>query len=97
MELVQEHKQEIVTALLKRFDPSHNTDCPIFDQYGGFDYGRFENWLASIGIKYWPRTITGKLKTDGDAFRLMSHIPGMEEISALKDSLRVMPERRSCQ
>ena len=75
--LVQEHKQEIVTALLKRFDPSHNTDCPIFDQYGGFDYGRFENWLASIGIKYWPRTITGKLKTDGDAFRLMSHIPGI--------------------
>jgi hypothetical protein len=58
--LVQEHKHAIITALLKRFDPSHNSTCPIFDQDGGFEYSRFENWLVGIGVKYWPRTETGK-------------------------------------
>jgi hypothetical protein len=88
--LVQEHKEVIIAELLRRFDPSHSTEAPVFDQYGKFEYARFAAWLVSIGIKYWPRTKEGRLRVDGDTFRLMQHIPGMMEISALKDSIRVI-------
>src|SRR5262245_35033049 len=88
--LVQEHKEVIIAELSRRFDPSHNTESPIFDQQGKFEYARFGAWLVSIGVKYWPRTKEGRLRVDGDTFRLMQHIPGMMEISALKDSIRVI-------
>jgi DNA polymerase family A len=63
---------------------------PIYTLGGEFEYARFERWLASQGVLAWPRTESGMLQTDGDAFRMMYHVPGVEALHALKDSLRVI-------
>jgi DNA polymerase-1 len=39
---------------------------------------------------YWPRLESGALDTDGDAFRMMGHLPGIEALHALRDSLGVV-------
>jgi DNA polymerase I-like protein with 3'-5' exonuclease and polymerase domains len=44
----------------------------------------------SIGVTAWPRTESGRLQIDSDAFRLMYHVPGIEGLHALKDSLGVI-------
>src|SRR6516165_4872065 len=41
-------------------------------------------------VAEWPRLETGRLDTDGDAFRLMYHVPGIKELHMLKDSLNVI-------
>ena len=38
----------------------------------------------------WPRLDSGKIQIDGDAFKIMYHVPGIEELHALKDSLGVI-------
>ena len=38
----------------------------------------------------WPRLESGRLDTDGDAFRMMYHVPGIEGLHALRDSLGVI-------
>ena len=86
----QENKAAVITELLRQLDPSHGTACPIFDQDGSYEQKRLENWLAQNGVTAWPRTPTGIISTKRDSFRLMTHIPGVEAISALKDSLRVI-------
>ena len=88
--LVQENKLLIIRALIRRFDPSQDTESPIYDQEGSFSYERFENWLKLIGCINWPRLESGRLDVDGDAFRLMYHIPGIENLHALRDSLGVI-------
>jgi hypothetical protein len=57
---------------------------------GEFSYERFEHWLAGIGVTEWPRTVTGKLETSSKAWDLMLHVPGVESLHALRDSLRVI-------
>src|SRR5205807_10144185 len=42
------------------------------------------------GVGAWPRLETGKLDISGDAFRLMTHLPGIEELHALRDSLGII-------
>ena len=86
-DLVQEHKAEVIHYLLREFDPSYGSDCPIYTPQGEFSYTRFENWLVHTGVRAWPRLESGRLDVDSDAFRLMYHIPGIEELHALKDSL----------
>jgi DNA polymerase-1 len=89
--LVQENKQAIITNLICRFDPSYGSDDPIYSPDGQWNYGRFERHLIRNGITYWPRTEkNNQLGTKGDHFRLMYHIPGIENLHALKDSLRVI-------
>jgi DNA polymerase I len=44
----------------------------------------------NIGASAWPRLDSGRLDIDGDAFRLMYHIPGVADLHALRDSLRVV-------
>jgi DNA polymerase-1 len=88
--LVQENKAAVIKELLRQFDPSHGSDDPIYTEYGGFEYARFERWLASIGVAAWSRLESGKLDLEGDAFRLMYHVPGIEGLHALRDSLRVV-------
>ena len=51
---------------------------------------QIEQWLISVGITAWPRLDSGKIQTDGDAFKLMYHVPGIEGLHALKDSLGVI-------
>jgi DNA polymerase I len=87
--LVQENKPAVIGALLRQFDPSHDSEDPIYTPDGEWSYERFERWLVCAGIPYWPRLDSGRLDIDGDAFRLMYHIPGIERLHALRDSLGV--------
>jgi hypothetical protein len=88
--LVQENKAAVIRELLRQFDPSHGSDDPIYSDDGEWSYARFERHLARAGVAAWPRLDSGMLDTDGDAFRLMYHVPGIEGLHALRDSLRVI-------
>ena len=88
--LVQENKAAVIRHLLRRFDPSHGSDDPIYTPDGEWSYDRFEQWLARAGVTAWPRLESGQLDIDGDAFRLMYHVPGIEGLHALRDSLGVI-------
>lgn len=88
--LVQENKSAVIRELLRRFDPSYGSDDPIFSPDGEWSDDRLFHWLASVGVKVWPRTETGRPQTDSDAFRMMYHVPGIEGLHALKDSLGVI-------
>jgi len=88
--LVQENKAPVIRNLLQRFDPSHGSDAPIYTPDGEWSYDRFEQYLVRARIAAWPRLESGRLDTDGDAFRLMYHAPGIEGLHALRDSLGVV-------
>jgi DNA polymerase I len=92
--LVQENKAAVIGALLRQFDPSYGSDSPIYTPGGEFSYERLESWLASAGVVAWPRLESGRLDIDGDAFRLMYHVPGIEGLHALRDSLGVIVRAR---
>jgi hypothetical protein len=88
--LVQENKPAVISELCRRFDPSHNDDEPIYDVEGSWSYQRFEQWLARAGVAAWPRLSSGRLDTDDKIFRLMSDVPGVEGLSALRKSLSLI-------
>jgi hypothetical protein len=89
-ELVQKNKKAVIAELIRQLDVSQAGNCPIYTPEGEWSYERFEQWLCSTGIRAWPRLDSGRLDIGGDAFRLMYHIPGIEELRALRDSLRVI-------
>jgi hypothetical protein len=88
--LVQENKQAVIAELVRKFDPSQGSDNPIFTPDGEWSYARFEGWLASIGVLAWPRLPSGQLDTDGDAFRMMAFVSGVEGLHALHKSINVI-------
>src|SRR5262245_36365239 len=88
--LVQENKQAVISELLRRFDPSYGSEEPIYTPDGEWSYARIERFLIRSGVTAWPRLESGKLDIDGDAFRMMSHIPGIEALHALRDTLGVI-------
>ena len=88
--LVQENKQAVIGKLLRGFDPSYGSEEPIYTTDGEWSYARFERFLVRSGVTAWPRLESGKLDIDGDAFRMMSHIPGIEGLHALRDTLGVI-------
>jgi DNA polymerase family A len=88
--LVQENKRAVIGNLCRQFDPSYGSDAPIFDADGHWALARFEHWLVDAGVHSWPRLDSGRLDTEGDTFRLMSHVPGVAGIHALRDSIRVI-------
>jgi hypothetical protein len=92
--LVQENKRAVIGELLRRFDPSHSSDDPIYTAEGEWSYARFERWLPSAGILAWPRLDSGALDISGDAFRLMYHHPGIENLHALRDSVGFIAKAR---
>jgi DNA polymerase-1 len=92
--LMQENKAAVIRELLRRFDPSYGSDDPIYTPDGEWSYARFERWLASTGITAWPRLTSGKLDIDSDAFRMMSHLPGIEELHALRDSIGIIAKAK---
>jgi hypothetical protein len=91
--LVQDNKAAVVGELLQKFDPSHDDD-PIYTPEGKWSYARFERWLVRSGVVAWPRLESGKLDIDGDAFDMMSHIRGVAELHALRDSLGFIVKAR---
>jgi DNA polymerase family A len=80
----------VIRELLAYYDPSHGDEETIYSPDGEWSYARFENYLVRIGVKQWPRLESGKLDIGGDAFRLMYHVPGIEALHALRDSLNVV-------
>ena len=92
--LVQENKAAVIGELLRQFDPSHGDDNPIHSADGGWEYARFRNWLARSGINAWPHKESGQLDISGDAFRAMYHIPGIEGLHALRDSVGFIAKAR---
>src|SRR5262249_1349982 len=80
--LTQENKPGVVGELLRRFDPSHSDEDPIYTPEGEWSYQRFEAWLVRASVTAWPRLDSGRLDTEGDAFDMMSHIPGIEGLHA---------------
>jgi hypothetical protein len=92
--LVQENKAAVVGELLQQFDPSHGDDDPIYTPDGAWSYAKFEQWLVRSGVTAWPRLDSGRLDTDSDAFRLMYHVPGVEGLHALRDSLSFIVKAR---
>ena len=44
--LVQENKTAVIGELLRRFDPSHGSEDPIYTPEGEWSYARFERWLV---------------------------------------------------
>jgi hypothetical protein len=92
--LVQENKAAVIVELLRQFDPSHGDDDPIFTRDGKWSYARFEQWLARTGVAAWPRLDSGALDISSDAFGLMAHVPGVEGIHALRDSLNFIVKAR---
>ncbi len=92
--LVQENKAAVIGELLRRFDPSYGDEEPIYTPEGEWGYSRFEVFLIRRGVHAWPRLDSGQLDTDGDAFRMMYHVPGIEGLHALRDSLGVIVRAR---
>jgi DNA polymerase-1 len=92
--LVQDNKAAVIGELLRRFDPSHGSENPIYTPEGQWSYQRFEQWLVQAGVVVWPRLDSGKLNIDGDAFRMMYHVPGIEGLHALRDSLGFIVKAR---
>jgi DNA polymerase I len=92
--LVQENKAVVIGALLRQFDPSYGDDETIYTPDGEWSYERFERWLVRAGAPAWPRLDSGRLDIDGDAFRLMYAMPGIEGLHALRDSLGFIVKAR---
>ena len=92
--LVQENKSAVIGELLRRFDPSHDDEDPIYTPEGEWSYQRFEEWLVRTGVIAWPRLDSGRLNIDSDAFRLMYSVPGIEGLHALRDSLGFIVKAR---
>jgi hypothetical protein len=92
--LVQENKGAVIGELLRRFDPSYGSDCPIYTPEGEWSYQRFEQYLIRAGVPAWPRLDSGALDISSDAFRLMVHVPGIEGLHALRDGLGFIAKAR---
>jgi DNA polymerase family A len=92
--LVQENNAAVIAELLRKFDPSHGSENPIYTPEGEWSYQRFEQWLVCTGVSAWPRLDSGRLNVDSDAFRMMYHVPGIEGLHALRDSLGFIVKAR---
>jgi hypothetical protein len=92
--LVQENKAAVIAELVRQFDPSYGSEYPIYTPEGEWGYARFERWLAYAHVAAWPRKDSGKLDLESDAFRLMYHVPGIEGLHALRDSIGFIAKAR---
>jgi DNA polymerase family A len=93
-ELMLENRGAVIRELLHQFDPSWGSDEPIYTPEGEWSYARFERWLARVGVAAWPRLDSGALDLSSDAFRLMYHVPGIEDLHALRDSIGFIAKAR---
>jgi hypothetical protein len=92
--LVEENQAKVIGELLRRFDPSHGEEQPIYTPEGVWSYERFERWLARNRVPAWPRLSSGQLDIGSDAFRIMYHVPGVEGLHALRDSIGFIARAR---
>ena len=93
--IVQENKHAVAAALIRRFDASQGSEAPIYNEDHEWGNGRFESWLASEGITWWPRLDSSALDLERDTFRLMfgAH-SAIEGLCALREVLGVIVRAR---
>ena len=93
--LVQENQLAVISALIRRFDPSYGSEYPIYSPDGEWGSARFVHWLVSVNVTEWQRLDSGALKLDNDAFRMMygAH-PTIEGLHALRDVIGVIVRAR---
>jgi phage FluMu protein gp41 len=94
-ELVQENKTAVIAELIRQLDVSQTGNCSIYTPEGEWSYERFERWLCNTGVIAWPRLDSGRLDIDGDAFRLMYHIPELKNSTRCATAC-VSFKRQSC-
>jgi hypothetical protein len=92
--LVQENKAAVIGEMLRRWDPSYQHESPIYSPDGEWSYARFERYLVTAGVPFWPRLDSGQLDTDSDAFRLMENYPGIKRLHALRDTIGFIRKAR---
>jgi DNA polymerase I len=92
--IVQENKTTVIRELLRQFDPSFGEEDSIYDLDGHWSKERFKGWLIRRGILTWPHLESGALDESGDAFRLMYHEPGIEDLHTLRDSVGFINKAR---
>ena len=92
--LVQENKAAVIAELIRQFDPSYGSECPIYTPEGEWSYARFERWLVHARVAAWSRKDSGRLDLESDAFRLMYHVPGIEGLHALRDVIGFIAKAR---
>jgi DNA polymerase family A len=92
--LVQENKVAVIRHLIRKFDPSYGSSNPIYSPENEWSDARFEQWLTATGIVAWPRLASGKIRLDKDTFRMMSYLPGVAELRALRDVLGLIVRAR---
>ena len=85
--LVQENKAAVIRELLQQLDPSQGSEYSIYTPEGEWSSARFEQWLVHTSVPQWPRLDSRRLDISGDAFRSMYHLPGIEDLHALRDSV----------
>ena len=94
-DLVQENKAAVIGELLRRFDPSHGERRSNLHAGWRMELSRGSSTISSrSGVPHWPRLESGKLDISSDAFRMMGHIPGVEELHALRDSIGFIAKAR---
>ena len=84
---VQENKSIVIHDLLRQFDPSFGDPDSIYSLDGHWSKERFKAWLSRRGITVWPHKSPGVLDESGDAFRLMYHEDGIQNLHTLRDSV----------
>jgi hypothetical protein len=92
--LMQENRAAVIAELLRQLDPSYGDDDPIYTPDGEWGYAPFERFLIRRQVQAWPRLESGRLDTDSDAFRAMYHVPGIEALHALRDSIGFIAKAR---
>ena len=93
--LVQENKAAVISELLRQFDPSYGSRLSDLHARRRVEL-RALRTLAGVHrrVAAWPRLDSGRLDIDSDAFRLMYHVPGIEGLHALRDSLGFIVKAR---
>ena len=100
--VVQENKAAVITALVRRLDPSYwnegtvnESPVRVYTPEGGWSDKRFERWLVWAKVPYWPRLASGKLDLEGDTFELMSAIvPAVAGLHVLRDTVGFIAKAR---
>jgi hypothetical protein len=83
LDRLRNHWSAIKTELIREVD----RDYHVYDD-SAFRAGRFDAYLASVGIHNWPRSDTGKLLLDKDTFKTMTeYYPFLRALRELRVTL----------
>lgn len=77
-----DHWTDVKHAVIQRF----NKTLKLFDENSKFSNKKFEKLIQDIGLwDWWPRTPTGKLKTNSDTLEIFEHYPEIKKFKRVKN------------